>query len=293
MDKINFNNLPNRDTAVSAPNLNTMQNNIEKSVNYIGSTQPSTGENVWLKTGKNLFNKNNVINGYRFGSDGSLYADSDFSATDFIEVNSSTQYTVSWVIQIVQCVCYYDENKNFISRNGSEKTFTTPSNCKYIRASVLTSNINSAQIELGSSSTTYEPYIDKEILVKNNVGVFEKFYNEEEINQENYSLGEQRIGIWIDGKPIYRKVITFNSIPSNSTSIIADVSSLNIDTLVKLYGALKHYQNTSYRVLPMAGGGTDDIRIDINENNLRITTYSNWAGFSNNFICIEYTKTTD
>lgn len=181
MDKKNFEDLPSENTPVKASELNDMQDGIEKSVNYIGSTQPITGEKVWLKTGKNLFNKNNVINGYRFGSDGSLYADSDFSATDFIEVNSSTQYTVSWVIQIVQCVCYYDENKNFISRNGSEATFTTPSNCKYIRASVTTENINSAQIELGSTATTYEPYIDKEILVKNNSGAFEKFYSQKDI----------------------------------------------------------------------------------------------------------------
>lgn len=186
MEKINFENLPSTNTPLDADNLNDMQSNIEKSVVAVGKTQPSTNENVWIKKGKNLFDKNNVLNGYRFSSDGALYADSDFSATDYIEVNSGTQYTVSWAIHIVQCVCYYDENKNFISRNGSEKTFTTPENCRYIRASVATANINSAQIEQGSQ-TTYEPYVEKEILVKNNNGVFEKFFNADNLN---FSFGK-------------------------------------------------------------------------------------------------------
>lgn len=201
MNKINFENLPSTNTPLNADNLNDMQSNIEKSVVAIGKTQPSTNENVWIKKGKNLFDKNNVLNGYRFSSDGALYADSDFSATDYIEVNSGTQYTVSWAIQIVQCVCYYDENKNFISRNGSEKTFTTPANCRYIRASVATANINSAQIEQGTQ-TTYEPYVEKEIFVKNDNGVFEKFYSEKLANGWKNAIFTQYVG----GAIIYTQI---------------------------------------------------------------------------------------
>lgn len=181
MEKINFENLPSENTPINQDNLNLMQSNIEKSVVAVGKTQPSTSENVWIKKGKNLFNKNNVLNGYRFGSDGAPFADSNYCASDFIQVNNNIQYTINWNIETRECVCYYDENKTFISRNVSEKTFTTPANCKYIRASVANSSINSAQIEQGSISTTYEAYIKKEILVKNGNGVFEEFFDESDI----------------------------------------------------------------------------------------------------------------
>lgn len=258
----------------------------------VDSTQPTTTEKVWIKKGKNLFNKNNVINGYRFGSDGSLYAASDFSVTDFIEVNSSTQYTVSWVIQTVQCVCYYDVNKNFISRNSFEKPFTTPANCKYIRASVLTADINSAQIEQGSQ-TTYEPYVEKEILVKNDNGVFEKFYNEEEINQENYSLGEQRIGTWIDGKPLYRKTIKIeNTALANGNNTIAH----NINNLKQCIKA--ELAKEGSQIFPY---------FNYSNNTLTITTISNvdgsgfiircvndqWGNTNIWYATLYYTKTTD
>ena len=49
MQKINFQNLPNTTTPISATNLNGMQDNIEESVVYTGTTQPSTSENVWFK----------------------------------------------------------------------------------------------------------------------------------------------------------------------------------------------------------------------------------------------------
>lgn len=52
-------------------------------------------------------------------------------------------------------------------------------------------------------------------------------YNYAILNGNNYSSNEQIIGTWTDGKPIYRTVI-------QSSSVSIDISSLNIDSLVKL-----------------------------------------------------------
>lgn len=115
-----------------------------------------------------------------------------------------------------------------------------------------------------------------------------------------YTTTEQVVGTWIDGKPIYRRVVQFgsNELPSNSSVNIADVSSWNIDMAVDIRGMVGYQtghgsQSVSFRPLTLAGGGTDDIRIDIDQENLRIRTYSSWGGFDRNFIIVEYTKTTD
>lgn len=249
---------------------------------------------VFVK-GKNLFNKNNVLNGYRFGSDGALYAESGFFATDFIEVNSNTQYTVSWAIQTTQCVCYYDENKNFISRNSSNQTFITPANCKYIRASVFNGVINSAQIEQGSSATSYKPYVEKEILVKNDNGVFEKFYSEDNLNHENYSLGEQKIGTWIGGETLYRKTVQVTN-----TSFVAGNNNIphNIDNL-KLCVKVEAVKNGT-QILPYMNLTSDNkintatfvTGVDSTNIILRIANDS-WGTSNTWYFTLYYTKITD
>ena len=247
--------------------------------------------------GKNLFDKNNVLNGYRFGSDGMLFADSSYSASDFIKVSNSTQYTISWNIETRECVCYYDENKSFISRNASNKTFTTPSNCQYIRVSVATANINSAQIEQGSTVTTYEPYINKQIQIKNKNGVFEEFFNEDNINQDNHSLKEHKIGTWIDGKPLYRKVIQ-KTVASNTTDryYLTDLGITNADLIIVNVGkSTAHYSNVAgqeYSPVSYCVSSTDrgNVFID-NYKRLAIANISTVQRIY--YITLEYTKTTD
>lgn len=63
-------------------------------------------------------------------------------------------------------------------------------------------------------------------------------------DSQSYSTEETKTGgTWIDGKPIYRKVITENiNIASKSTSI----SSLNIDTLIEFKSLAKNIDNDDY-----------------------------------------------
>ena len=100
----------------------------------------------------------------------------------------------------------------------------------------------------------------------------------------NYSLDETIIGTWIDGKPIYRKFLYTNQQIPNST----DVSSLNIETIVKIGGFVNSYGN----IVP----------IQYNDDTTRMAAY--YSGqktivfLSNSdshvgYMFIEYTKTTD
>lgn len=180
IDGVTYNVVPEEwdtNTPLSAEVLNQLESNIEESAVIISKTQPTTREKVWIKKGKNILNKDTMIAGYRFGSDGLLFSDSSYSASDFIKVLPNTTYTCNWTLEIRECVCYYDKNGEFISRNVSDATFTTPANCKYIRTSRLTTQKDTAQVELGTTSTTYESFIEEEILVKNDNDVYEEFIN--------------------------------------------------------------------------------------------------------------------
>lgn len=105
-----------------------------------------------------------------------------------------------------------------------------------------------------------------------------------------YSKYETVIGRWIDGKPIYRKVIQSVS-PITLNTWIAVASILNMDTLVNMYGFLI---------------GADGRRLSINnpESGAVIATsylsghiemkieLENWRS-KKVYIVVEYTKTTD
>lgn len=117
-----------------------------------------SGKSTLKVEGKNLFDKDNVRVGYRFGSDGEYYADTGYNATEYIRVQPNTLYSVSWAILWDEVVCTYDINKNFVRRIQSGTNFTTSASEYYIRADVSDAHLSTAQIENSSTPTSYEPY---------------------------------------------------------------------------------------------------------------------------------------
>ena len=105
-----------------------------------------------------------------------------------------------------------------------------------------------------------------------------------------YSTTERIIGTWIDGKPIYRKVIDCGNLPNATTKDTA--TGLTNVICQNIYG--RAYNSVSGNTIPLPYNGTGDgyIVISYNNNNARITTgsdRSSWTGY----IVVEYTKTTD
>ena len=121
------------------------------------------GTQTVMVTGKNLFNKNTVVQGMLEGN-GSITNVNTYVTSDYILVQPSTTYykgtTGSARFK------YYDKDKNRISDNYDDladaagaKAFTTPDNVYYIRFSIATAvGVDSIQLEKGSTATTYEPY---------------------------------------------------------------------------------------------------------------------------------------
>lgn len=112
-------------------------------------------------TGKNLFDKDNITSGkrlYYYQGETILIDDANYCVSDYIVVQPNTNYVVNYTMSAYTRMIYFDNNKNNISPNESNASFTTPNNCAYIRLSVALNNINNAQLEKGSTATDSEPY---------------------------------------------------------------------------------------------------------------------------------------
>ena len=112
-----------------------------------------------------------------------------------------------------------------------------------------------------------------------------------------YSTDEVRIGTWIDGKPLYRKVVetttpvvsTEGTLVNKSVSVgVSNVDFIYIDKAIIIGGG--NY-NANAVVSNMAF--TYGVRFEVNPSN--ITIYGNSTTFSNlpAKVVVEYTKTTD
>lgn len=93
MEKFNW---INGETALNDENLNAMQEGIEKSCVAVSKTQPTTNENVWIKKGKNLFNKNAITSNCYVNKDTGAFVNSEYySVSDYINVEKLNQITIS------------------------------------------------------------------------------------------------------------------------------------------------------------------------------------------------------
>ena len=113
-------------------------------------------------------------------------------------------------------------------------------------------------------------------------------------SNEVYSFEDTTIGMWVDGKPIYRRVVYLPNpyyMPSGF-STITSIADLHVDTLVNL-NVLHSYvpmPETYYRT----GCGEEAVSFGISQDKLNLGgwTSSNKEQVVYGFI-IEYTKTTD
>ena len=95
-------------------------------------------------------------------------ASENYNITSYIRVLSNTEYYINKKKGNYPSLCFYDINKKFISGIehgvGSDSLqFTTPSNCAYVRESVMTSVISDFCINLshtGFRNGEYEPYTE-------------------------------------------------------------------------------------------------------------------------------------
>lgn len=112
---------------------------------------------------------------------------------------------------------------------------------------------------------------------------------------EIYSTDERRIGTWIDGKPLYRKVVqgTISS-TSNSRTIIATIP--DVENVPKCSGYAT-YQNGDITIIPTGfeGGATIQVICIKGIGTFNVAVYNSTSSLRGCacLLIVEYTKTTD
>lgn len=232
---------------------------------------------------RNMLDVNKKIAGGYDGS-GNWVNSSNYITVQYIPVKANTQYIMSSLsLDLTKYttlrIISWNSSMNFISRSNAiypsnnTFTFTTPNNtafiavCFYTAQTASVSDLTQGQLEIGSEATNYTPY-------KNFDGGI-------------YSLGEVKIGTWVDGKPLYGKVVNFGALPNNTTkSVLHNIE--NIDYVTNLYGV----SNSSSTRIPINWyDGSNYISTYINNTSIAIKTSNDRSSYSV-YVVVEYTKTT-
>ena len=123
-----------------------------------------TGRQEIDVVGKNLYDYTKATSGKSVSaSNGSLYNDTNSFATDYLIVKgltsivtngkSNTNKTKIWG-------AFYDKDKIFLSGFDTNASYkSVPNNACYLRLGIINEFLNTLQVESGTSSTTYSPYI--------------------------------------------------------------------------------------------------------------------------------------
>lgn len=233
MEKYIFKDFPDKTTPFSANVFNEIQDNIETEINNSGvvvsATEPQgeSRKKVWIQKGKNLFNKNNVLTGYRINYSGENFADTNYFISEYIPVVANQNYSVNYTVSALSRICWYDSNKTMINYTDTFSTVTMPSNAKYIRLCGEKSALDTVQLEQNDTSSPYEAYVEPKIYILNNNGVYEEFIKKQEQLNKYSEIGE-KIGTWINGKPLYRKIIKITAPKVKTDGTFVEIVGSNI-----------------------------------------------------------------
>lgn len=118
--------------------------------------------------------------------------------------------------------------------------------------------------------------------------------NQNDINKSTYSTTEQVVGKWINGKPIYRKVV--NATKISGSTLLIPIKELNIDTI--FFDRTHSYIVTTSAIVypfPYNYANTSDTYTACERDGNNIKINSSEGAYSNGqiILVIEYTKTTD
>ena len=114
------------------------------------------------------------------------------------------------------------------------------------------------------------------------------------INSGIYSTEEVKTNkIWIDNKPIYRKVINCGALPNNSDKYV-NVNVSNINNVINIYGIGISGSGTCFPLPYVYNNFNAQIELVYlaSSQQIRITTGQDRSGI-NGYVTMEYTKTTD
>lgn len=152
------------DSALSVSSTNPVQNKVTTKELYGIIAKKDDEETL----GKNLLNVGSkyITDGKYLSSTGSLSNNSSYLVSNYIPVESSTDYAISTGASASSYNAWYTEDFALIStfaNNGSTAVVqTSPSTAKYLKVSI--SKSANAQVEKGSSASAFEAFVTKKVI---------------------------------------------------------------------------------------------------------------------------------
>ena len=113
-------------------------------------------------------------------------------------------------------------------------------------------------------------------------------------NACDYSTTEKVVGSWIDGKPIYRKVINFGALPNTTTkSINHNISNLGV--VINIGGFISNTTDVDFYSIPLQYKGSDsnfNTECFVTATQVRMSANTDRSHY-NAYVILDYTKSTD
>lgn len=108
-----------------------------------------------------------------------------------------------------------------------------------------------------------------------------------------YDTTEKVVGKWTDGRPLYQKTISFGALP-NATYKSASHGISNCSKIIDISG----YATNGGAFIPIGGFDRDNatvnnLKVRANNNNIFIATTVDLSAFTECYVTLQYTKTTD
>ena len=103
---------------------------------------------------------------------------------------------------------------------------------------------------------------------------------------------------WINGKPIYRKVIDLGGIPATAIIKKVDLNIPNLDMITDFNGIAYRPDTKAYMHLPQVNNetGQTGLSVGVSATEQKVIMYSgvtNFSTYTQAYLTLEYTKTTD
>lgn len=108
-----------------------------------------------------------------------------------------------------------------------------------------------------------------------------------------YSTDEIRVGTWIDGKPIYRKVASFTATSDNAQSLTIPVQNVNMIIEGRFILKGSDFCAVDHTYILSTSNEIGKWVFTIHEADVSVTISKTIQNTGTYYIILEYTKTTD
>ena len=112
------------------------------------------------------------------------------------------------------------------------------------------------------------------------------------IPTSHYSIVEQVVGTWIDGRPIYQKTVNINGLPASTKDVPHNISDFDFGWVVNGYAQNPSDSTKITFNFPTTYTGAS-VEAWLDKNNVKIYVSTNRTTYSIAYVTIQYTKTSD